>query len=246
MRGDSGVRDPVTALITRCRGLLLQLIPEEQGLFFIEGLKVFLSYLHAQSRFNQKGGDLGCSQFSRGQSPNSSYVNQGTGTERWGTTSPLHPIPGQQEPRAMVTRHLVHSKAWRRLCARELLITAWITAWYAAWNTTRSPPGSPPSAIRTRRSPSNVRRRQDLWKCDRELWEQNFNSGFDTTYACLKAALHDVTIKKQTSKHDVTCKCTAMGRSSQRLLPVKCRCQMLTEVTTIGGCFGLYIMSQFT
>lgn len=67
-----------------------------------------------------------------------------------------------------------------------------------------------------------------------------------TTYACLKAALHDVTIKKQTSKHDVTCKCTAMGRSSQRLLPVKCRCQMLTEVTTIGECFGLYIMSQFT
>lgn len=101
-----------------------------------------------------------------------------------GTTSPLHPIPGQQEPRATVMHHLVHSKAWCRLCARELLITARITAritaWYAAWNTTRSPPGSPPSAIRTRRSPSNVRRRQDLWKCDRELWEQNFNSGFDT------------------------------------------------------------------
>lgn len=68
-----------------------------------------------------------------------------------GTTSPLHPIPGQQEPRATVMHHLVHSKAWRHLCARELLITAWITAriaaWYAAWNTTRSPPGSPPSAI---------------------------------------------------------------------------------------------------
>lgn len=64
-------------------------------------------------------------------------------------------------------------------------------------------------------------------------------------HVLLKSALHDVTIKKQTSERVVTRRWKTTGRVWQRLLPVNCRCETLMGITVIRGCFVLHIISQF-